>query len=90
MEEPADAMSYRARKIQYMWENDKSGESFFARDYWVGSFDFMSRPLFQRRWILEEIVSAGPPPAPERAGAGRILGEADKGARRRWRDTRPL
>ena len=75
MEEPADAMSYRARKIQYMWENDKSGESFFARDYWVGSFDFMSRPLFQRRWILEEIVSAEPlspypsPPVPPRARA---------------------
>lgn len=55
--ELADAMVYRARKIQYMWENDDSDQSFFARDYWVGSFDFMSRPLFQRRWILEELVS---------------------------------
>lgn len=72
--ELANTMTYRARKIQYMWENDESGESFFSRDYWVGSFDFMSRPLFQRRWILEEIVSANPDPLPppyRRASAGR-------------------
>ncbi|KAK7745648.1 hypothetical protein SLS62_009689 [Diatrype stigma] len=44
-----------ARKIQHIWEAAEGVEA-FTQPHWVGANDFMNRPYFQRRWILEEIA----------------------------------
>ncbi|KAK7976681.1 hypothetical protein PG989_015144 [Apiospora arundinis] len=37
---------------------EDDGAPAFACEHWVGATDFMHRPYFQRRWILEEIALA--------------------------------
>lgn len=45
-----------AQRIQHIWESPGEGMEAFAQPHWIGANDFMNRPYFQRRWILEEIA----------------------------------
>ncbi|KAK8118167.1 uncharacterized protein PG998_006448 [Apiospora kogelbergensis] len=47
------------RNVAHIWApRESDGLPAFACDHWVGAADFMHRPYFQRRWILEEIALA--------------------------------
>ncbi|KAK8070250.1 heterokaryon incompatibility protein [Apiospora phragmitis] len=47
------------RSVTHIWaERESDGAPAFSLDHWVGAADFMHRPYFQRRWILEEIALA--------------------------------
>lgn len=60
---PKDYAPYHqwARKIEHIWQDSPDGTPAFMGDHWVGANDFMNRPYFQRRWILEEIALASFP-----------------------------
>ncbi|KAL0935073.1 Heterokaryon incompatibility protein 6, OR allele 13 [Colletotrichum truncatum] len=47
-----------AKKITHIWTDGPNGEIPFLMPRWVGGTDFMLRPYFQRRWILEELAMA--------------------------------
>ncbi|RYP74261.1 hypothetical protein DL771_003082 [Monosporascus sp. 5C6A] len=47
-----------AKKVQHFWMPTEEGVNAFTLPHWVGANDFMDRPYFQRRWILEEIALA--------------------------------
>ncbi|KAH7140146.1 heterokaryon incompatibility protein-domain-containing protein [Dactylonectria estremocensis] len=44
--------------IKYMWAPGPNGELACTRPHWIGCVEFMTRPYFQRRWIIEEITTA--------------------------------
>ncbi|KAK8085796.1 hypothetical protein PG997_007067 [Apiospora hydei] len=47
------------RNVAHLWaDRESDGAPAFSLDHWVGAADFMHRPYFQRRWILEEIALA--------------------------------
>ena len=46
-----------ARACVHIWA-ERDGKPPFEQDHWVGATDFLHRPYFQRRWILEEIALA--------------------------------
>ncbi|CAN8100802.1 unnamed protein product [Discula destructiva] len=50
-----------AEKIQHIWQDSGDGQPAFMGSHWMGANDFMNRPYFQRRWILEEIAMASFP-----------------------------
>lgn len=47
-----------AAGITHIWSPGPDGEIPFLMPHWVGCNDFMLRPYFQRRWILEEVAMA--------------------------------
>ncbi|KAK2061921.1 heterokaryon incompatibility protein [Colletotrichum caudatum] len=47
-----------AESLTSLWEPGPNGEIPFLMPHWIGCNDFMGRPYFQRRWILEEIAMA--------------------------------
>lgn len=48
-----------ARSVAHIWtDRESDGTPAFKLDHWVGATDFLHRPYFQRRWILEEIALA--------------------------------
>ncbi|KAI8302023.1 Heterokaryon incompatibility protein 6, OR allele [Colletotrichum sp. SAR11_240] len=47
-----------ATKIEYLWKEGPNGEIPFMAPRWIGATDFMMRPYFQRRWIVEELALA--------------------------------
>ena len=47
-----------AEPITHIWAAGPDGEIPFLMPHWVGCNDFMGRPYFQRRWILEELAMA--------------------------------
>ncbi|KAK2042518.1 heterokaryon incompatibility protein [Colletotrichum somersetense] len=47
-----------AESLTNLWEPGPNGEIPFMMPHWIGCNDFMGRPYFQRRWILEEIAMA--------------------------------
>lgn len=46
------------KKVDYIWKDVKATEWSQLPQDWQGANDFMNRPYFQRRWILEEIARA--------------------------------
>ncbi|KAK6086517.1 heterokaryon incompatibility protein [Seiridium cupressi] len=46
------------KRLSHNWQNGPNGEHYFTLPHWAGAYEFMSRPYFQRRWILEEIAHA--------------------------------
>lgn len=46
-----------ARKIEHIWLPNEDGSEAFLGPAWQGANDFMYRPYFQRRWILEEMAT---------------------------------
>ncbi|KAH6985495.1 heterokaryon incompatibility protein [Ilyonectria destructans] len=49
------------KSIQYMWDEGPNGEPPFLMPRWLGCVEFMTRPYFQRHWIVEEIATASFP-----------------------------
>jgi len=47
-----------AAGIAHIWTDAPKGMIPFQMPHWIGCNDFMERPYFQRRWILEEIAMA--------------------------------
>lgn len=45
------------RKVEHIWQPNEDGTEAFLAAHWQGANDFMYRPFFQRRWILEEMAS---------------------------------
>lgn len=46
------------KKIAHLWAPGPGNTICFTLPHWLGANDFMNRPYFQRRWILEEISMA--------------------------------